>query len=135
MNSCNLEYKRVKQNKRSLERCRSYWHVYVGVGWDLGFFVFIARLNWTGFAKDVADEEDQIPPPGLEVGRTYKVLPLSACSPSDYIVRPREIQGKYFSFVCELHELLTGENYHIRNSQFLEGFLLLLFKNYFVSFM
>ena len=57
----------------------------------------MAECTWTGSEEELANEQNQIPPQELAVGRCYEVLPLSAYSPSDFMVRLSAKQGEFLS--------------------------------------
>ena len=72
--------------------------------------LFCLDFFFTAIAEEeLANERDQIPPPPppqeLAVGHCYEVLPLSAYSPSDFMVRLSAKQGEFLSLMCELRQI------------------------------
>ena len=65
----------------------------------------MAECTWTGAEEELANEQNQIPPQELAVGRCYEVLPLSAYSPSDFMVRLSAKQGEFLSLRDELRQI------------------------------
>ena len=65
----------------------------------------MTEFTWTGTKEELANERNQIPPQELAVGHCYEVLPLSAYSPSDFMVRLSAKQGEFLSLIDELRQI------------------------------